>query len=302
MTWTDADRIPPRMTGSASGISTVRRIWRSRKPIPRAASTMSASTPATPAYALTRIGGDRQDDHREQRRVDAEAELRVERRGERAGRCPMTASDGTARPSSRAFTATVAPRRVWPIHRPTGSASAIAMTIESVEIATCSTSRVGIPFGAGPVGRIGEPGDRLADDVQPADSGTPMPRAGAPCSRGPRRRGARRSARRRSEVGRRAPAGSRHRADVDLGREEARPAFEDEEAQAAACVPTVAVIVTSPIVETLASRSAGDRSAEPPAAARPARAAETRVAHARRRPRGRPAARRRSRRRCCGRG
>ncbi len=60
---------------------------------------------------------------------------------------PIAASDGIARPKFAAFTARVAPRPVWPIHRPIGSAIAPAMTSEIPEMPTCSRSRVGIPPG-----------------------------------------------------------------------------------------------------------------------------------------------------------
>ena len=48
MTCSVANRTPPSTSGTAEGTSTCRRIWDSRIPIPRAASTAPGSAPATP--------------------------------------------------------------------------------------------------------------------------------------------------------------------------------------------------------------------------------------------------------------
>ena len=50
-------RMPPKMIGSASGISTRVAIWDSVMPTPREASTVAGSTALTPAYVEVRIGG-----------------------------------------------------------------------------------------------------------------------------------------------------------------------------------------------------------------------------------------------------
>ena len=57
ITCTAAVRMPAKITGSASGISTLRRISLRVMPIPRAASTTSGSTCRTAVYVLIRIGG-----------------------------------------------------------------------------------------------------------------------------------------------------------------------------------------------------------------------------------------------------
>ena len=55
-THTAAVRIPARMTGAASGSSTLRRIWAGVMPMALAASTSAGSTPSTPATVLRTTG------------------------------------------------------------------------------------------------------------------------------------------------------------------------------------------------------------------------------------------------------
>ena len=57
----------------------------------------------------------------------------------------MTAYDGTARPMLARLIAMLAPRPVWPIQSPIGSATSVAARIDTPTIARCSTSRHGIP-------------------------------------------------------------------------------------------------------------------------------------------------------------
>ena len=52
-----------------------------------------------------------------------------------------------ARPNVARLIARRTPRPVWPIHRPTGSAIAVAISKAATEISTCSSSRAGIPLG-----------------------------------------------------------------------------------------------------------------------------------------------------------
>src|SRR5205085_2625323 len=59
----------------------------------------------------------------------------------------MTASEGNARHRLAELTARAAPRRVWPMYSPTGSAMASAISSEPAEMPTCSASRTGMPFG-----------------------------------------------------------------------------------------------------------------------------------------------------------
>jgi hypothetical protein len=56
-TWRTAERSPPTMMGSPSGISTRVRICHSVRPTARAASIVPRSTDSTPAYAPARSGG-----------------------------------------------------------------------------------------------------------------------------------------------------------------------------------------------------------------------------------------------------
>ena len=57
----------------------------------------------------------------------------------------MTAYEGIARPMFAMLIATFAPRPVWPIHSPIGSAIRVATRIDTPAIARCSRTRHGIP-------------------------------------------------------------------------------------------------------------------------------------------------------------
>jgi hypothetical protein len=58
----------------------------------------------------------------------------------------MTASDGSERPRFAMPAATPAPRPVWPMARPAGSARSSATASEMLAIRTCSRRRFGIPL------------------------------------------------------------------------------------------------------------------------------------------------------------
>ena len=57
----------------------------------------------------------------------------------------MTAYEGTARPMLARLIARFAPRPVWPIHSPIGSAMSVAATTDTAAIARCSRRRHGMP-------------------------------------------------------------------------------------------------------------------------------------------------------------
>ena len=57
----------------------------------------------------------------------------------------MTASEGSERPRFATPAASPAPRPVWPIASPAGSASRRAAASEMLAINTCSRRRFGIP-------------------------------------------------------------------------------------------------------------------------------------------------------------
>src|SRR3954454_10141079 len=59
----------------------------------------------------------------------------------------MTARDGSARQRLAELTAKVVCLPVWPMYRPIGIAIAIAMISDTAEMAMCSVSRTGMPFG-----------------------------------------------------------------------------------------------------------------------------------------------------------
>src|ERR1035437_5721368 len=59
---------------------------------------------------------------------------------------PMTANDGRARQALAEVTTSHEKRPVWPIHRPSGSATGAASASETPLSATCSRSREGIPL------------------------------------------------------------------------------------------------------------------------------------------------------------
>ena len=99
---------------------------------------------------------DRPGHHRDERRVDLEAEL-----GSSAGvngrTIAITARDGRARPRLARLTASRRPGRCGRSTGPSGRAMAAAMRRATAEIARCSPSRIGMPSGPLPVRRIGEP-------------------------------------------------------------------------------------------------------------------------------------------------
>ncbi len=57
----------------------------------------------------------------------------------------MTASEGSERPTLAKPAAAAAPRPVWPIASPAGSARSSAIASEMLAMSTCSRSRFGIP-------------------------------------------------------------------------------------------------------------------------------------------------------------
>ena len=87
-----------------------------------------------------------------------------------------------------------------------------------------------MPFGPGPVGRVGQPGDRLVDDVHQA--GRPAARCAAATR--PRREPALEPDEQQVDDDRQQDR--RDGAEVDLGREAAPVALEDEEAEAAEAI------------------------------------------------------------------
>src|ERR1035437_653515 len=60
---------------------------------------------------------------------------------------PMTANEGRARQALAVLTIHHEKRPVWPIHKPSGRAINAATSKETPLRATCSISRLGMPFG-----------------------------------------------------------------------------------------------------------------------------------------------------------
>ena len=102
-----------------------------------------------PGQARVGVDHDRrhgQHDHGDDRRVDLEAELGVDR-AVMGSTMAMTASDGSARHRLAELTATAVCLPVWPMYSPMGSAMARAMMTETAEMMTCSVMRTGMPLG-----------------------------------------------------------------------------------------------------------------------------------------------------------
>ena len=129
-TFTADVRIPPKTRPSESGSSTRRRICGPVMPIPRAASTASGSTSRTPTYAFVRIGGIASS-------VSASATF-MKPAPRNAKNTNSSAMAGTARPMFETLMARNAARRVWPNHRPMGSATAQAIAIATRQSLRCS--------------------------------------------------------------------------------------------------------------------------------------------------------------------
>lgn len=135
--WIAAERSPLRISGSATGSSTWKRIRDSAMPMPRAASTGDGSTERMASYVVTRIGG-----------------TASTTSGIITGRWPRPSSTnistsspklGRARAAVAISARLLPPRPVWPVTRPTGSPMAAAMPSAISEYWTCSRSRVGMP-------------------------------------------------------------------------------------------------------------------------------------------------------------
>ena len=172
----------------------------------------------------------------------------------------MTASDGSARPMLATLTASRAPRPVWPIQSPTGSAIARAMqrarSPRSRRVRPC---RIGMPFGPG----------QLAGSGSQAIEPVPLPldhellRRSAPAPTPPEVHGVSRRWSRTNRTSTTIASDDRgHRADADLGREVGGVALEDEEAEAA-----------ERVAEGRRDRHEADRRDASPGAARPRPAA-----------------------------
>src|SRR5687767_11346694 len=141
-TFTAAVRTPPRMSGSASGSSTCLRTCVSRRPIPRAASIVSASTARIATNVFVRMGGSA-------RGTSAKSVGQKPRPRPSAmlatSPSAMSASDGNARPMLATLMAMKPPRPVCPRYRPSGSAITSAIATATPESWTCSHTRTGIP-------------------------------------------------------------------------------------------------------------------------------------------------------------
>jgi len=117
-----------------------------------------------PVYVLTRIGVDRQDDHRDDGRVQVEPSCgsSIWVNGTMTA---IAAREGIARPTLARLTASAWPRRVCPMYRPSGRATAAAMRTDTREIPDVLEEAVRNAVLAAPVGWVREPGRDLRDQV-----------------------------------------------------------------------------------------------------------------------------------------
>ena len=106
----------PGSPAAPSGSSTRRRIWRSRMPMPAAGLDDVAVDALEPDIGVGQDRRDREQDHERGERV---REARSRSAGRRRGAARRTGRPGRG---CRRSTAAPAPRPVWPMNRPTGSA------------------------------------------------------------------------------------------------------------------------------------------------------------------------------------
>src|SRR5688500_10830340 len=142
-TWTAEVRMPARMTGRAIGISRRPRIWLSRIPMPLAASTRSRSTWLRPTYVLSTMGGMASATSAMSDGQNPSPRPSTRPNGKTI---PSRPSEGMARPMLAMLTASTAPRPVWPMTSPTGSAISVPTASEAADSETCSHSRMGMPL------------------------------------------------------------------------------------------------------------------------------------------------------------
>ena len=129
-------------------------------PIARPASTVSRSTSRMPTYVLVTIGG---------MASRASATRVVPGPRPKIGISPMRrASEGSARPTLAMPTASSSPRPVWPMTRPSGSATAVAASDRGGRDQDMLQQPVRDAVVPAPVRRVAEPGHDRADVHQPA--------------------------------------------------------------------------------------------------------------------------------------
>src|SRR5687768_1223974 len=172
-TWTAEVRMPARMTGRAIGISRRPRIWLSRIPMPLAASTRSRSTWLRPTYVLSTMGGMASATSAMSDGQNPSPRPSTRPNGKTI---PSRPSDGIARPMLAMLTASTAPRPVWPMTRPTGSAISVPTASEAADSETCSHSRIGMPFLPDHV--AGSANHAITSPKNSTGSGGPLPGPG----------------------------------------------------------------------------------------------------------------------------